>query len=505
MTQTTNFLAFDLGASSGRAVVGLFDGERLRLEEVHRFPNGPVRVLDSLHWDVLRLFEEVKGSLAKCVKTYGTDIASLGLDTWGVDFGLLDAQDKLLGNPYHYRDSRTDGMMEEAFRLVPREEIFERTGIQFMQLNSLYQLLAMAVQGSPMLDMAQTFLNMPDLFNFWLTGRKASEFTIATTTQCYDPRAGDWAWTMLEKLGLPTRIFGEIVPPGTLLGPLHPAVAEETGAGEVPVIASAGHDTAAAVAAVPALSPALSEAEGPARGHDYVYLSSGTWSLMGVEVDEPLITPQSLAYNFTNEGGVEGTIRLLKNIMGLWLVQECRREWAQAGEELAWDDLTRMAAEAEPFGGLVDPDDPRFLPPGDMPQRIQSYCAETGQPVPESKGAIVRCALESLALTYRLVLERLEEMLGRELSIIHIIGGGSQNPLLNQFTADATGRTVIAGPVEATSIGNILMQALALGHIASLEEGRELVRRSFEMTAYEPGERAGWDEAYRRYKQQVDK
>ncbi|HID86690.1 MAG TPA: rhamnulokinase [Anaerolineae bacterium] len=484
---TRKFLAIDLGASSGRAVVGLFDGERLRLEEVHRFPNGPVRVLNSLHWDVLRLFEEVKGGLAKCVKTYGTDIASLGLDTWGVDFGLLDARDELLGNPYHYRDRRTDGMMEEAFRRVPREEIFERTGIQFMQLNSLYQLLAMAVQGSPMLDAAQTFLNMPDLFNFWLTGRKASEFTIATTTQCYDPRAGDWAWTMLERLGLPTRIFGEIVPPGTRLGPLHPAVAEETGAGDVPVIATAGHDTAAAVAAV------------PARGHDYAYISSGTWSLMGVEVDEPLITPQSLAYNFTNEGGVEGTIRLLKNIMGLWLVQECRREWAQAGEELSWDDLTRMAAEAEPFGGLVDPDDSRFLPPGDMPKRIQSYCAETGQPVPQSKGAIVRCALESLALKYRWVLERLEEMLGRELPIIHIIGGGSKNWLLNQLTADATGRPVVAGPDEATSIGNILMQALALRHIASLEEGRELVRRSFEMTTYEPRDPARWDEAYARF------
>jgi rhamnulokinase len=484
MTQTTNFLAFDLGASGGRAVLGLFDGDRLRLEEVHRFPNGPVCVLNSLYWDVLRLFEEVKCGLALCVKACTRDIASLGLDTWGVDFGLLDAQDKLLGNPYHYRDSRTDGMMEEAFRRVSREEIFERTGIQFMQLNSLYQLLAMAVEKSPALDAALTFLNMPDLFNFWLTGCKASEFTIATTTQCYDPRAGEWAWAMLEKLGLPTRIFGEIVPPGTLLGPLLPSVARETGAGEVPVIAAAGHDTAAAVAAV------------PARGHDYAYISSGTWSLMGVEVDRPLITPQTLEYNFTNEGGVGGTIRLLKNIMGLWPVQECRREWAQAGEQFTWDDLTRMAAEAEPFACLVDPDDHRFLSPGDMPHKIQSYCAETGQPAPQDKGVIVRCVLESLALTYRRVLERLEEMLGRELSVIHIIGGGSQNRLLNQFTADATGKTVVAGPVEATSIGNVLVQALALGHIASLDEGREVVRRSFEMTTYKPQDTARWDEAY---------
>ena len=288
MTQTANFLAFDLGASSGRAVLGIFDGERLRLEEAHRFPNGPVRLLDTLHWDVLRLFEEIKCGLAKCVKILragpqgeacGAEIASLGLDTWGVDFGLLDARDELLGNPYHYRDGRTNGMMEEAFRRVPREEIFEYTGIQFLQLNSLYQLLAMAVQESPLLDAAQTFLNMPDLFNFWLTGRKVSEFTIATTSQCYDPRAGDWAWSMLEKMGLPTRIFGEIVDPGTQLGPLHPMVTEETGAGPVPVIAIAGHDTGSAVAAL------------PARSGDHAFISSGTWSILGVEMDEPLITP----------------------------------------------------------------------------------------------------------------------------------------------------------------------------------------------------------------------
>ena len=487
MVSTTNFLAFDLGASSGRAVVGRFDGQRLRLEEVHRFPNGPVCLLGHLHWDVLRLFEEVKCGLAKCVKSCGGAPASLGLDTWGVDFGLLDARDELLGNPYHYRDSRTNGMMEEAFRRVPREEIFERTGIQFLQLNSLYQLLAMRVQGSPLLDTARTFLNMPDLFNFWLTGRKVSEFTIATTSQCYDPRAGDWAWTMLEKLGLPTRIFGEIVPPGTRLGPLHPAVAEETGAEGVPVIATAGHDTGSAVASV------------PAHSRDHVFISSGTWSILGVEIDEPLITPQALAYNFTNEGGAQSTFRFMKNIVALWLVQECRREWAQAGEELSWDELTRLAAAAEPFGGLVNPDDHRFLSPGDMPQKIQSYCAETGQPVPQSKGAIVRCALESLALAYRRVLEPLEDMLGHTYASIHIIGGGSKNRLLNQFTADATGRPVVAGPAEATSIGNILVQALAMGHIASLEEGREVVRRSFEVTTYEPGERVEWDEAYERY------
>jgi len=487
MTATVNFLAFDLGASSGRAVVGRFDGERLWLEEVHRFPNGPICVLGNLHWDVLRLFEEVKCGLAKCVKSCGGAPASLGLDTWGVDFGLLDAGDELLGNPYHYRDRRTDGMMEEAFRRLPREEIFQHTGIQFLQLNSLYQLLAMQMQGSPQLEAARTFLNMPDLFNFWLTGRKVSEFTIATTSQCYNPRTGDWAWTMLEKLGLPTPIFGEIVPPGTSLGPLHPAVAEETGAAGVPVIATAGHDTGSAVAAV------------PARSRDHAFISSGTWSILGVEIDEPLITERALAYNFTNEGGAAGTFRFMKNIVALWLVQECRRQWTQAGEELSWDDLTRLAAEAQPFAGLVNPDDHRFLSPGDMVQKIQSYCAETGQPVPQDKGDIVRCALESLALAYRRVLEQLEELLGHTYASIHIIGGGSRNRLLNQFTADATGRPVVAGPAEATSIGNILVQALAMGYIGSLDEGREVVRRSFAVSTFEPLSQTAWDEAYARF------
>jgi len=492
MTQTTNFLALDLGASSGRAVVGRFDGERLRLQEVHRFANGPVRVLDSLYWDALGIFREIKQGLAKGAQACGAEIASLGLDTWGVDYGLLDARDELLGNPYHYRDSRTDGMLQEAFRRVPREEIFEHTGIQFLQLNSLYQLLAMAVAGSPQLEIAQTFLNLPDLFNFWLTGRKVSEFTIATTSQCYDPRAGDWAWPLLEKVELPTHIFGEVVSPGTLLGPLHPALAEETSAGPVPVVASAGHDTGAAVAAVPASS------------HDHVYISSGTWSVLGVEIDAPLVTPQALAYNFTNEGGVENTIRLMKNIMGLWIVQECRRQWLQEGDELSWDELTLLASQAEAFGSLVNPDDPRFLPPGDMPAKIRRFCAETGQPMPQGKGAIVRCVLESLALTYRRVLEQLEAVLGRQHPSIHIIGGGSQNRLLNQLTADATARPVVAGPAEATSIGNILVQALALGHVASLEEGRELVLRSFPVTTHEPGsERAIWDEAYARYRELI--
>jgi len=487
MSHQLNFLAFDLGAESGRAILGQFDGQRLQLSEVHRFLNGPVRLPDGLHWDVLRLWSEIKRGLGLAAKAYGESLVSLGLDTWGVDFGLLAADDTLLGNPYHYRDSRTDGMLEEAFRRVSRSEIFERTGIQFMQLNSLYQLLAMARANSPALAVAKTFLNTPDLFNFWLTGCKASEFTIATTSQCYDPRAGDWARDMLEKLGIPGHIFRQIVPPGTVLDSLQSSVAEETGCKPISVVAPATHDTGSAVAAVPV-------ADG-----DYIYLSSGTWSLMGVEVNEPVITEQSLACNFTNEGGVQGTFRLLKNIMGLWLVQECRREWARAGESYSYDDLTQMAVEAPAFGPMVSPSDPRFLSPGDMPGRIRAFCGATGQRVPEAKGEVVRCALESLALEYRWVAERLDELTGCRLPTVHIIGGGSQNRLLNQFAADATGRTVITGPVEATAIGNVLVQALALGYISSLEEGRAIVRRSFEVEVFEPRGTAAWDEAYIRY------
>jgi len=487
----SKYLAFDLGAESGRAVLGHLEDDRLRLEEIHRFPNGPVRVLDSLHWDALRLWTEIKVGLSRAAAAYGHDLTSIGLDTWGVDFGLLAPDGSLLGNPYHYRDRRTEGMMEVAFQLVPRAEIYDRTGIQFLPINSLYQLLALAQAGSPALTSAATFLNMPDLFNFWLTGRQASEFTIATTSQCYDPRAGDWARNMLAKLGIPPHIFGPILQPGTVLDSLRSSVAEETGCPALPVVASAGHDTASAVAAV------------PATDSDYIYLSSGTWSLMGVEVDEPIINEQSLAYDLTNEGGVGGTFRLLKNIMGLWLVQECRRQWAREGESLSYAELTEMAAQAPAFGPLIDLKDQRFLPPGDMPARIQAFCRETGQSVPQGKGQIVRCALESLALEYRWVAERLDELVGRRLPVVHIFGGGCQNRLLNQLAADATGRTVVAGPVEATAIGNVLVQALGLGHLTSLAEGRALVRRSFALETYDPRDTAARDEAYQRYLAQL--
>lgn len=484
MRETCDYLALDLGAASGRAVVGRFDGEKLGLSALHRFPNGPVRVFDSLYWDVLRLFDQVKQALGTYSRRSGGHLDGIGLDTWGVDFALLGRDDSLIENPHHYRDPRTEGMLEVAFQRLPREEIFQYTGVQFMEINTLYQLLAMKLGQDPALDQAHALLMMPDLLNFWLTGVKVCEFTDATTSQFYDPRQRDWARPLLKRLGLPTHILLEVVEPGTVLGPLCPQIAEETGLGGVSVVAPACHDTGSAVAAV------------PARGRGFAYISSGTWSLMGVEVSEPVINEDSLAFNFTNEGGVGGTFRLLKNITGLWLVQECRRTWAQAGEELSHAQITGLASQAPAFKSLLDPDGHEFLRPGDMPSRIREFCKRTGQPTPESKGEILRCALESLALKYRWVLEKLEIMLGERLQTIHVVGGGSQNQLLGQLTADATERPVIAGPAEATAVGNILMQALARGRISSLSEGREVVRRSCDVAIYEPRATPGWDDAY---------
>lgn len=491
MTQTTNFLAFDLGAESGRAVVGRFDGERLSLVETHRFANGPTRIHDHLYWNSFDLFTQMKQGLARSSQQLGAEISALGLDTWGVDFGLLDRNGTLMGQPYHYRDGHTDGMVEKALATVSRTEIFEQTGIQFMQLNTLFQLLAMAEAKSPALETAASLLMMPDLFNYWFTGRQASEFTIASTSQCFNMARGQWATSLLEKLGLPSHIFRAVIQPGTELGPLLPAIVNELGlSGHIRVIAPGCHDTASAVAAVP-----VAEAD----TENFVYISSGTWSLVGTEIFSPVINEKSLAYNFTNEGGVQNTIRLLKNLGGLWLVQECRRTWAQEGSELSYDDLTRLAEEATSFVALIDPDDSSFLAPGDMPARLHSFCTRTGQRPPASQGEFVRCALEGLALKYRWVVDKVEELIERPITVVHIVGGGAQNRLLNQFTANATGRPVVAGPVEATAIGNILMQMLAVGRISSLGQGRDIVRRSFPVETYRPVESAAWEEAYQRF------
>lgn len=481
------YLAVDLGAESGRVILGTLENGKLQIQDIHRFSNGGVRLGDNLHWDVLRLWDEVKAGLSQAAAQFNGSILSIGLDTWGVDFGLLDASDQLIGNPYHYRDDRTDGKLEAVFELVPRDDVYSKTGIQFMQLNSLYQLFAMAHRNDPALSSAQTFLNMPDLFNFFLTGVKACEFTISTTTQCFNPVKRDWEFDLLASLNIPTHIFGEIVNPGTILGKLRPSLADELGLLNTNVVASAGHDTASAIAAVPASSP------------NYIYLSSGTWSLMGVEMDEPLINAESLEANMTNEGGVDGKFRFLKNIVGLWLVQECRRQWSQCGIDYDYDQLTQMAEEALAFGSFMNPNDARFLAPKDMVAAIQSFCRDTGQTIPTGKGEIVRSVLESLALEYRSVADQIDQLTGKIHPTIHIIGGGSQNRLLNQFTANATGKTVISGPVEATAIGNILVQAIAMGEISSLSEGREIVRNSFDVEIFEPKDTIAWDETYSWY------
>lgn len=479
----TDYLALDLGAESGRAIVATLDGDKLTLNEVHRFGNGPVRLPDGLHWDVLRLWSEIKTGITAAIQS-GAQPVGIGLDTWGVDFALLDKNGALLGNPFHYRDARTDGVVEKAFERIPRAGIFAQTGIQFMQLNTLYQLYSMSLAKSPLFDIAETFVTIPDLFNYWLSGKIANEFTNSTTTQCYNPQTRDWAKDMLEALGIPSRLFGPVSQPGTVLGPLLPEVAKETGAGAIQVVAPACHDTGSAVAAV------------PARNQDFAWISSGTWSIMGAEVLRPAVDEKALAYNFTNEGGVFGTWRLSKNIMGLWLVQECRRTWRARGEDLSYDDLTRLATDAQPFLAVIDPDADLFFHPGDMPEKIRRFCAESGQPAPQTKGEIVRVALESLALKYRLTLEHVEELSGKRLDPIHIIGGGTKNRPPNQFSADCTGHAVVTGPVEATAIGNVLMQAIALGQIGSLDEARAVVRKSFDVEIFQPQNRAGWNEAF---------
>lgn len=501
MAKTSDYLALDLGAESGRGLLGKFDGERLELEEVHRFPNGPVRVFDTLHWDLPRLYDEIKVALRKGAGAAATSTSSLdgvGVDTWGVDFGLIGRGDTLLGNPVHYRDARTDGMLEAAFHRVPRERIYEITGLQFLPFNTLYQLLAMRMADSPLLEVAETLLMMPDLFAWLLTGQRLGERTDASTTQLLDPRTGTWSDELCQALGLPRSILPELIEPGTEIGPLRRSLADELGiAPGLSVLAPATHDTASAVAAVPVVRPAgVAEVIGPP---DWCYLSSGTWSLLGVEVPEPVITDETLKYNFTNEGGVAGTTRLLKNIMGLWLVQECRRTWARAGREWSYDELAARAEAARPFAALVDPDDATFLAPGDMPARLVAYCTRTGQAPPQDEGAFARCALESLALKYRWAIERLERILGTTIRTIHVVGGGTRNALLCQFTADACGRVVHAGPVEATAVGNVLLQAMGRGRIGSLADARAIVARSFPVVVYEPRDPSAWDDAAGRF------
>ncbi len=482
-----NMLAFDYGASSGRAIAGIYDGHSLRLEEIHRFANEPVMVNRSLNWDILRLYHEMKQGIGKCIKSRYNAIASIGIDTWGVDFGLLDYSGNLLGNPYHYRDTNTEGILGEAFKIVPSEEIYRQTGIQFMEFNTLFQLLSMKLKNVSILEKAETLLFFPDLLRYFLTGEKSTEYTIASTSQMLDAQKGDWAMDLIKRFGIPTGILTEIVDAGTVAGKLSERVAEELGTGHIPVVAAAEHDTASAVVSVPALQG------------KYAYLSSGTWSLLGVEVPSPVINEASFKLNYTNEGGFGRKTRLLKNIMGLWIYQECKREWDKSGEPVSFDELEAGTANAEPYAALIDADDISFMRPGRMTAKIQDYCVRTGQKPPESKPAVVRCILESLAFKYRMALEGLEGIMGYKLPVLHIVGGGCKNTTLSQFTANAINRPVIAGPVEATTTGNLIMQLIALREIGNLNDGRELVRRSFQVVEYIPVDTSAWDDAYGKF------
>ncbi|MDZ7269558.1 MAG: rhamnulokinase [candidate division KSB1 bacterium] len=478
------YLAFDLGAESGRAILGTLRRDRISLTEIHRFTNSPVMQDGHLRWQADRLLGELQQGLARAAQQGHRDLAALGIDTWGVDFGLLDRHDRLLENPVAYRDARTNGMVARAFELMPAAELYARTGIQIMPINTLYQLLSLVETKAPVLAAAERLLFMPDLFNFLLTGSKAAEYSIASTSQLLDATTKTWAPEIFARLNLPLRLMPPVIRPGTKLGKLLPAFAGATGLHQAEVIACGGHDTACAVAAI------------PAAVHNWAYISSGTWSLVGVERAQPLLDERGRRFNFTNEGGLNNRIRLLRNTMGLWLLQRCRKDWAAAGERHDYAELVALAARAPAFRSLIDPDAPVFINPDNMPQAIADFCRQTQQAPPEDKGGFVRTILESLAFRYRFIIERLNAVSAEPVAVIHLVGGGSQNELLNQFTADATGLPVLAGPVETTALGNVISQAIACGEIAHFDEGRTLVRNSFPLKEYWPRETERWSEVY---------
>ena len=478
-------LAFDFGASSGRAILGTYDGGKIRMEEIHRFSNDPVDVRGVFHWDVLRLFFEIKQGITKAVHAGGFD--AIGIDTWGVDFGLIDSKGHLMNNPVHYRDARTNGMIEKVFETIPREELYGRTGIQIVPLNTLFQLEALKMQDPEALERADKLLLMPDLFAYLLTGVMRAEFTIASTTQCLDSKTGDWAYDLLDRLQIPRRLFPPIIDAGGTYGLLSEEICEELGAPRVPVIAVATHDTGSAVVAV------------PSQEKNFIFISCGTWSLFGTELPAPVINDTSMGYNLTNEGGFGRTTRFLKNIMGLWLIQESRRQWIREGFEVSYADLEQEALAAAPFRCFINPDDDSFVAPGNLPKRVQEFCRRTGQYVPQTRGEIMRCIYESLALKYRYTFHAIREVTGLEYGVIHMIGGGTKDRLLCQMAADACNTPVIAGPIEATATGNIAVQLIALGEIADLGEARRVIAASEQPRHYEPKQPADYDEVYARF------
>ena len=487
------YIAVDLGAESGRVILGAVSAEKIYLELVHRFSNGPTKEIDSLRWDVEKLLSEIKTGIKKAIKLAETEVSGIGIDSWGVDFGLIDTDGKLIENPYHYRDSRTDGMLKKAFELMSKRELYDNTGIQFMQINSAYQLLSMRLADSPSLAKTKNIIFMADLFSWFLCDKIFAEYSLASTSQLMDMKTGKWSKKVCDKLSLPIEILPDIVMPGTVVGQLSAKVQKELDCGDIPVIATGSHDTACAVVAVPADEKTK-----------WAYLSSGTWSLMGVEVPEAIVDNNTYKYEFTNEGGAENTILLLRNIMGLWLIQECKRQWQEEGRDLSYSELVAMAQKAKPFAGYIDPDYNAFLSPGDMPKKINDYLFKTSQNPIEDKGRMIRMLLENLAFKYRQTLERIEEITGREIEVLHIVGGGIQNELLCRLTADSLGKKVITGPVEGTAIGNILIQAKASGQITSLTQARKILRNSVETKKYNPQNTSVWDREYQNFLRHIN-
>lgn len=480
------FLAFDLGASSGRAILGILENKKLELVEVHRFKNQMAHIHGHYYWNIYSLFDELKTGLKKCITEYDIQPDSIGTDTWGVDYALINKEGQIMNLPYAYRDPRTANSMEEFFKKLPKKETYLYSGIQFMQFNTLFQLFASAQEKYSGLNVAESVLFIPDALNYLFTGVKKNEYTIASTSQLLKPGKAEWEPKLFEVTGIPLSLMGEIIQPGVEIGKVLPEVRKETGCKAIPCVSVASHDTASAVASV------------PAEGENWAYLSSGTWSLLGIESPVPLVSEKTLGMNFTNEGGVDGTTRFLKNIMGMWLIQECKRIWDE-GKEISWNEIVELSNAVQPFKCLINPDDPSFLNPENMPQAIKDYCAKTGQHVPESNGEITRCIYDSLVLKYKFTIKQIESVTDKQIEKLHIIGGGAHNQMVNQLTADATGIPVLAGPTEATAVGNIMMQAKALGLVKSLAEIREIIRNSFEVNEYFPSPQLNWEAAYERF------
>lgn len=479
---TKRVLAFDFGASSGRAIIGCFDGDKITLEEVHRFSNDPVSVGGTVYWDVLRLFYEIKQGIVKAKIAGGFD--SIGIDTWGVDFGLIDSEGKLMENPVHYRDTRTAGLVEESFKIMPKEKLYGITGIQFMELNTLFQLISLKKYRPWMLERADKMLFMPDLFAYMLTGKMCAEYSIATTSQLIDLDKRTWSKEILDAFGIKKSLFAPLVKPGTVLGELSKEICEECGVDPVPVISVCGHDTQSAITSV------------PCEDGNFAFLSSGTWSLFGTELDKPIVNETSMNINITNEGGFDDSTGFLKNIIGLWLIQESRRQWKREGEEYSYADLEKLALAAEPFKCFIDPDAPEFVPHGNIPERVREFCRRTGQYVPQTVGEVMRCIYESLAMKYRLTFEKLRECTKRDYPVIHVIGGGTKDGLLCQMTANSCDRTVKAGPIEATVMGNVAVQLMSDGSVENIGQARKIIAESSELKIFEPKDTDKWAGAY---------